>query len=60
MLVSCTDLVGECGHAKVTKNKFAQKKSFHLEPVHKQAFEKKKQLIALETYTDRVTIEHVL
>ena len=39
MLVPLTDLVGKCGHTKVTKVKGTKKLSWQWVEIHKQAFD---------------------
>eukprot|EP00804_Cyclotella_cryptica_P009745 CCRYP_011228-RA/>CCRYP_011228-RA protein AED:0.38 eAED:0.37 QI:0/0/0/0.5/0/0/2/0/226 len=39
MLAPFTDLVGECGHTKVTRTKKTKKKPWHCDDVHQNAFE---------------------
>ncbi len=45
ILAPLSDLVGECGHTKVTKDNKTKKKPWHWDPIHQQAF-----------YTLKVTI----
>jgi hypothetical protein len=39
MLAPLTDLVGECGHTKVTRANKTKKKAWHWEEVHQKAFD---------------------
>ena len=39
ILAPLSDLVGECGHTKVTKANKTKKKPWHWDPVHQQAFD---------------------
>ena len=46
MLSPLTDLVGECGHTKVTKANKAKRKPWHWNDVHQTAFDNIKTMIA--------------
>ncbi len=46
MLAPLTNLVGECGHTKVTKAKKTKKVPWHWDEVHQQAFDNVKATIA--------------
>ena len=48
ILAPLSDLVGECGHTKVTKANKTKKKPWHWDPVHQQAFEPVKAIIACD------------
>ena len=39
MLAPLTDLVGECGHTKVTRANKTKKKPWHWDEVHQKAFD---------------------
>ena len=45
MLAPLTDLVGECGHMKVTKAKGTKKAPWHWEGIHQKAFDQVKATI---------------
>ena len=45
MLAPLTNLVGECGHTKVTKAKKTKKVPWHWDNVHQQAFDNVKAII---------------
>ncbi len=46
ILAPLSDLVGECGHTKVTKTNRTKKKPWHWNPVHQKAFDTVKATIA--------------
>jgi hypothetical protein len=46
MLAPLTNLVGECGQAKITKAKGTKKASWHWDEIHQQAFDLIKTTIA--------------
>ena len=46
MLAPLTDLVGECGHTKVTRNNKTKKKPWHWDEVHQKAFDNVKATVA--------------
>eukprot|EP00804_Cyclotella_cryptica_P028760 CCRYP_018726-RA/>CCRYP_018726-RA protein AED:0.53 eAED:0.19 QI:0/-1/0/1/-1/1/1/0/384 len=46
ILASLTDLVGECGHTKVTRANKTKKKPWHWDNIHQQAFDTVKATIA--------------
>ena len=46
ILAPLSDLVGECGHTKVTKANKPKKKPWHWDPVHQKAFDTVKATIA--------------
>ena len=46
ILAPLSDLVGECGHTKVTKANKTKKQPWHWDPVHQQAFDTVKAAIA--------------
>ena len=46
ILAPLSDLVGECGHTKVTKANKTKTKPWHWDPVHQQAFDTVKATIA--------------
>ena len=48
ILAPLCDLVGECGHTKVTKANKTKKKVWHWDPVHQQAFDTVKATIACD------------
>ena len=45
MLAPLSDLVGECGHRKVTKSKGTKKAPWHWEEIHQKAFHQVKATI---------------
>ncbi len=49
MLAPLTDLVGECGGTKTTRMNKTKKKSWRWDPIHQQAFDNVKAIIAKET-----------
>ncbi len=49
MLASLTDLVGECGETKTTRMNKTKKKPRQWDPIHQQAFDNAKAVIAKET-----------
>ncbi len=49
MLAPLTDLVGECGEAKITRMNKTKKKPWQWDPIHQQAFVDEKAAIAKET-----------
>ena len=70
ILAPLSDLVGKCGHTKVTKANKTKKKPWHWDPVHQQAFNTVKATIAcdvtlaypdysqgFETYTDSTKLQ---
>jgi hypothetical protein len=48
MLVPLSDLVGECGKTKTTKQNKTKKKPWWWDPIHQQAFDNVKAAIATE------------
>ena len=48
ILAPLSDLVGECGHTKVTKATNTKKQLWHWDPVHQQAFDTVKATIACD------------
>ena len=48
ILAPLSDLVGECGHTKVTKANKTKKKPWHWDPVHQQAFDTVKATITCD------------
>ncbi len=46
MIAPLTDLVGECGKTKVTKQKITKKKPFYWSPHHQATFDSVKKMIA--------------
>jgi len=68
LIAPLTDLVGKCGHTKVTKLNKTKKKPWYWAPIHQEFFEKVKETLArevllaypnygelLEIYTDAST-----
>jgi hypothetical protein len=49
MLAPLTDLVGECGETKTTRMNKTKKKPWRWDPIHRQAFDNVKAVIAKET-----------
>jgi hypothetical protein len=49
MLAPLTDLVGECGETKTTRMNKTKKKTWRWNPIHQQAFDNIKAVIAKET-----------
>jgi hypothetical protein len=49
MLAPLTDLVGECGETKTTRMNKTKKKPWRWDPIHQQAFDNVKAIIAKET-----------
>ena len=49
LLAPLTDLVGECGHTKVTKKNKTKKKPWYWSEVHQTAFEEIKKMLARDT-----------
>ncbi len=45
ILAPLSDLVGECGHTKVTKANKTKRKLWHWDPIHQQAFDTAKATI---------------
>ena len=48
MLAPLTDLVGECGHRKMTRKNKTKKKAWHWDTCHQEAFDKIKEQLARE------------
>ena len=46
MIAPLTDLVGECGHTKVTRNNGTKKKVWYLDKTHQDSFDKIKETLA--------------
>ena len=46
LLAPLTDLVGECGHTKVTKKNKTKKKPWHWDEIHQQSFDKIKEIVS--------------
>ena len=70
LLAPLTDLVGECGHTKVTKKKNTKKKPWYWSEVHQKAFDEIKSVVArdllvaypdytqpFEVYTDASSLQ---
>jgi hypothetical protein len=53
-LVPLTDLVGECGKTKTTKNNKTKKKPWRWDPIHQQAFDNVKAAITKEVVIEEL------
>ena len=50
MLAPLTDLVGKCGHTKVTRKSGVKKKKFYWTPTHQSAFDAVKRALARDVF----------